>query len=100
CRDIMDIDKPIESNFGGQIPDIVGDTDIIIQSCGPDQKSIEDSELHRGIFSYFFTEALSGAADKEDGGLISFDDIFDYLSEKVCSKAKIRDIADSFSLPG
>ena len=60
---------------------------ITIASCGAGEKSHYWKDQNLSIFSYWLGEALRGNADTNDDGMISADELYKYVYEKVCSTA-------------
>lgn len=57
-----------------------------LQSCRSSQLSYEDAEFKGGIFTRYFIEGLSGAAERDDGGT-SFLDVCGYAASKTKERA-------------
>lgn len=57
-----------------------------LQSCRSTQLSYEDAEFKGGIFTRYFIEGLSGAAERDDGGT-SFLDVCGYAASKTKERA-------------
>jgi hypothetical protein len=56
---------------------------VVLSASGPNEVSVENDRLQHGVFTYYLIEALQGAADRNDDGLITTDEVYDYVSEKV-----------------
>lgn len=56
----------------------------VMYSTAPGEVSYEDEELQHGVFSYFLLDGLNGKAAKPDG-LITFDDLFGYVTKQMKS---------------
>jgi tetratricopeptide (TPR) repeat protein len=52
------------------------------------ESSFEDSELGHGLFSYFLTQALSGHADLNADGLVTANELIDYVRNHVIARAR------------
>jgi tetratricopeptide (TPR) repeat protein len=59
-------------------------------SCGSNQLSYEDSTLKQGVFTYYFTKGLAGEADTEVDGIITPDELSQYLKKQVRTHTKQR----------
>lgn len=57
----------------------------ILYSTAPGEVSYEDDNLQHGVFSYFLIEGLQGKAANEKDGLITFDDLRQYLTKEMRS---------------
>ena len=55
----------------------------ILSSCGINQQSYEWPDKQHGVFTFYLLEALKGAADLNQDGLISVTETANYTSEKV-----------------
>jgi hypothetical protein len=56
---------------------------VILTASGANEVSAENPEIGHGVFTYFLLEGLNGRADFNDDGLITIDETYDYVSEKV-----------------
>jgi len=59
---------------------------IILTASGPNELSVEDSNLGHGVFTYYLLKALGGASDYDGDGFITVDEAFQYLSKEVPQK--------------
>lgn len=59
----------------------------ILSSCKMGEVSWEDEEMKHGVFSYFLTEGLRGAADYDKDSKITIMEVSKYTFEKVSSWA-------------
>ena len=56
---------------------------IIMTASGANEVSAEDEKLQHGIFTFYLLEGLAGAADTDKDGLITVDEIYQYVSVQV-----------------
>jgi hypothetical protein len=56
---------------------------IIITASAANEVSVEKEELQHGVFTYFLLEGLRGAADADRDGVITVDETYRYVSERV-----------------
>jgi hypothetical protein len=56
---------------------------IIITASAANEVSVEKDELQQGVFTYYLLEGLRGAADFDRDGLITVDEIYRHVSERV-----------------
>jgi hypothetical protein len=56
---------------------------IIMTASGANEVSAEDEKLQHGVFTFYLLEGLAGAADADKDGLITVDEIYQYVSVKV-----------------
>ena len=59
-----------------------GGTALLMSSKG-EEFSLEDSGLRSGVFSHFFIKGLKGAADQDESGVISVNEIYQYVYRNV-----------------
>jgi uncharacterized caspase-like protein len=56
---------------------------VIITASAANEVSVEKDELQHGVFTYYLLEGLNGAADTDKDGIITVDEAYRYVSEKV-----------------
>jgi uncharacterized caspase-like protein len=56
---------------------------VILAASDANEVSFEKDELHHGVFSYYLLEGLRGKADLDGDGMITVDEIYRYVSDKV-----------------
>jgi hypothetical protein len=56
---------------------------VILTASGPNEVSVEKDELRQGVFTYYFLEGLRGPADADQDGMITVDEAYRYVSDKV-----------------
>ena len=56
---------------------------IIITASAANEVSVERDDLQHGVFTYYLLEGLRGAADTDRDGMITVDEVYRYVSEKV-----------------
>ncbi len=56
---------------------------IIMTASSANEVSMENDELGHGIFTYYMIEGLKGKADIDRDGLITVDEAYRYVTEKV-----------------
>jgi hypothetical protein len=56
---------------------------IIMTASGANEVSAEDEKLQHGVFTFYLLEGLAGAADADKDGLITVDEIYQYVSVQV-----------------
>jgi len=60
----------------------------ILAASRPTEVALEASELGHGLFSYYLVEGLRGAADANKNGVITLQELFDYVQQQVTQQAK------------
>jgi uncharacterized caspase-like protein len=60
----------------------------IITASRPTEVSIELSDLGHGIFSYYLVEGLNGAADLNHDGIVTIQELYEYLEQQVTQKSR------------
>lgn len=56
---------------------------VIMTASAANEVSAEDDTLQHGIFTYYLIEGLKGNADYNSDGLVTVDEAYRYVSEKV-----------------
>jgi hypothetical protein len=56
---------------------------VIITASSANEVSVEKDELRHGVFTYYMVEGLRGKADTDQDGLITVDEAYRYVSDKV-----------------
>jgi hypothetical protein len=56
---------------------------VIITASSANEVSVEKDELGHGVFTYYLLQGLRGPADTDADGLITIDEAYRYVSEKV-----------------
>ena len=56
---------------------------VIITASGANEVSVEHDELKHGVFTYYMLEALKGKADMDKDGIITVDEVYNYVSINV-----------------
>ena len=65
-----------------------GEGRLVIAASQPNQQSFENDGLGHGVFTYHLIEALSGAADFDQDGVVTAMEVYQYLSENVPKTVK------------
>jgi hypothetical protein len=60
----------------------------IITASRPSEVSIELSELGHGIFTYYLVQGLQGAADGNRDGIVSLQELYEYVEQQVAQKSR------------
>lgn len=55
----------------------------LLMSSKGEEYSLEDGGLRSGIFSHFLVRGLKGAANQNDDGLVTIQELFDYVHQNV-----------------
>ncbi|MCF8052265.1 MAG: caspase family protein [Desulfobacterales bacterium] len=56
---------------------------VILTASGANEVSAEKAELGHGVFSHFLLQGLKGPADVDGDGLVTVDELYDYVSTEV-----------------
>lgn len=56
---------------------------VIITASAANEVSVERDELQHGVFTYFLLEGMKGAADTDGDGLVTVDEAYRYVSDRV-----------------
>ncbi|MBI4609582.1 MAG: caspase family protein [Candidatus Rokubacteria bacterium] len=60
----------------------------IITASRPAEVSIELPELGHGIFTYYLVQALKGAGDLNRDGIVSLQELYEYVEQQVTRKSR------------
>jgi len=60
----------------------------IITASRPAEVSIELPELGHGIFTYYLVSGLKGAADLNRDGIVSLQELYEYVEQQVTTKSR------------
>jgi hypothetical protein len=60
----------------------------IFTASRPAEVSVELPELGHGIFTYFLTEGLRGAGDLNRDGIVSLQELYEYVEQQVVRKSR------------
>jgi len=60
----------------------------IVTASRPTEVSIELPELGHGIFTYYLVQGLKGAADANRDGIVSLQELYEYLEQQVTTKSR------------
>ncbi len=63
-------------------------TVAIITASRPAEVSIELPELGHGIFTYYLVNGLKGAADLNRDGIVSLQELYEYVEQQVTTKSR------------
>jgi len=77
---VASVRAPISDTYLNRI--IKGKGRVVITASRGNEVSMEKDSLEHGVFTYYILEALE-QGDKNNDGLISHEELFNYVSEKV-----------------
>jgi len=60
----------------------------IVTASRPTEVSIELPELGHGIFTYYLTQGLKGAGDLNRDGIVSLQELYEYVEQQVTQKSR------------
>jgi uncharacterized caspase-like protein len=61
---------------------------VIITAARPSEVSIELADLGHGVFTYYLTEGLKGAGDLNKDGIVSLQELYEYVQQQVVQKSR------------
>jgi hypothetical protein len=61
---------------------------VIVTASRASEVSIELPELSHGIFTYYLVQGLRGAADLDRDGIVSLQELYQYLEQEVSRKSR------------
>ena len=62
--------------------------DAIITASQASEVSLEVPELGHGLFTHFLVQGLRGAADLDRDGIVSLQEVYQYLEQQVSQKSR------------
>ncbi len=60
----------------------------IITASRSSEVSIELADLGHGVFTYYLVEGLKGAADTNGDGIVTLQELYEYVGQKVSAKSR------------
>jgi hypothetical protein len=60
----------------------------IVTASRPSELSIELAELGHGVFTYYLVRGLQGYADNNRDGIVSLQELYEYLAQEVSRKSR------------
>jgi len=60
----------------------------IVTASRPAEVSLELAELGHGVFTYYLLQGLKGAADRNGDGVVTLQELYEYLDQEVTRKAR------------
>jgi hypothetical protein len=60
----------------------------IITASRPSEVSLELAELGHGVFTYFLLQGLKGAGDLNRDGIVSLQELYEYVEQQVVGKSR------------
>jgi uncharacterized caspase-like protein len=60
----------------------------IITASRTSEVSVELPELGHGLFTYYLVQGLKGAADLDRDGIVSLQELYQYLEQQVSQKSR------------
>ena len=61
---------------------------VIFTSSRPSEIALEAPDLGHGIFTYYLVEGLQGAADLNRDGIVSVQELYEYVEQQVTRKSR------------
>jgi formylglycine-generating enzyme required for sulfatase activity/uncharacterized caspase-like protein len=56
---------------------------LVVTACATNEVSLESQEKGHGLFTYHLVKGLQGAADADGNGLVTVDELYDYVYHQV-----------------
>lgn len=83
-------DNSTRSNLGGEelIKEFDATGTVTIASSDTDEKSVELTEYEQGAFTYYLKKGLKGEADIKEDGVVTLEELWEYLPRKVQEAAR------------
>ena len=61
---------------------------FVVTACGVDEVSLETPTVGHGVFTYYLVQGLKGAADRDRNGLVTLDELYEYVYDEVEREAR------------
>jgi len=61
----------------------------IVTASRPSEVSMELAELGHGVFTYYLVQGLQGAADLNHDGIVTLQEIYEYVEQQVTRKSRM-----------
>jgi uncharacterized caspase-like protein len=62
---------------------------VIMTASGPNEVALELPNLGHGVFTYYVLEGLKGKADRNNDGLVTVSELYEYVEDQVASTARL-----------
>ena len=62
---------------------------VIMTASGPNEVALELPNLGHGVFTYYVLEGLKGKADRNNDGLVTVSELYEYVEDQVDSTARL-----------
>jgi len=70
------------------LDDLASEGRMVLTACDVNEVSLEIKNLGHGLFTYHLLEGLKGVADKDQDGLVTIHELYDYVYEQVSQQAR------------
>lgn len=61
---------------------------FVVTSCATNEVSLESNALGHGVFTYYLVKGLQGAADADEDGKVTIDELYTYVYNNVEKEAR------------
>jgi hypothetical protein len=61
---------------------------VVISACNVNEVSLEISNMNHGLFTHYLIEGLQGKGDKDRDGLVTIDELYEYVYDNVSRHAR------------
>ncbi len=73
---------------GEFLEELAGEGRLVVTACDVNEVSLEMPELGHGLFTHYLIEGLKGNADKDQDGLVTIHELYEYVHAKVSHHAR------------
>ncbi len=70
------------------LDDLASEGRVVISACDVNEVSLEISNMNHGLFTHYLLEGLRGHGDKDQDGLVTIDELYEYVYDKVSRHAR------------
>jgi len=70
------------------LEDLASEGRLVVTACDVNEVSLETPDIGHGLFTHYLIEGLKGVADKDQDGLVTIHELYDYVYEQVSQHAR------------
>ncbi len=70
------------------LEDLASEGRLVVTACDVNEVSLETPDIGHGLFTHYLIEGLKGVADKDQDGLVTIHELYEYVFEQVSQHAR------------
>jgi uncharacterized caspase-like protein len=70
------------------LDDLASEGRVVISACDVNEVSLEISNMNHGLFTHYLLDGLRGRGDKDQDGLVTIDELYEYVFDNVSRHAR------------